>query len=248
MNNQFPNLNLKLVFCPPSLPPKNSQISDRKPSLSLTDFELMRNVQISASQFVNMRKTKSKELKIANLFMASSPKDIKPRCKKRGSIKKVKEKIEKSLDHNAEHLLIIPLSKKHETKNVFYGPQLQKEDHSSDNFSKFSALPDKHQLLICESSREIICFLPSLQHQNKVFGVRKQKKLKVILRKAINIRNNNAPKASNKRKVFCEKWCLFGKLYSLVRSLGTSYPLLHGLIFFLFLSNFFLYRTKVVCL
>jgi hypothetical protein len=175
------------------------------------DFELRRNVKISPSLFVNLEKTKSQELKVGTCIMAMSPKDIKTGFKNRGVISSMKLKFEKSMDHNEENLHVIPLSKMHDAENVFYTPDFSKEDNSSENFSKFAALPDKHQLLICATSREIICFIPSLQHQNIVFNIRKQEEMMTRLKWAMRIRNNNTPKKSKNRKVLCEKWSFFGK-------------------------------------
>jgi hypothetical protein len=71
-------------------------------------FEIVKNVTIKSTKFSKSQKI---ELRISDVILSTSPSEIKTGFKNRGTIKKIKLKLDCSKIHNESNLIVVPVSK-----------------------------------------------------------------------------------------------------------------------------------------
>ena len=178
-----------------------------------SDFEIMENVSVRATRFQCPNKSMSAILQTADLLMNIFPLDIKPPSVNKHYAKKLRKKIANAMQHNKDNMLVIEISRnKLDDAGFFCNPWSNKDDHCTVNYLKIVPLQANHQLFVCKDSREIVCFIPSIDHQNEVFDLDMQQRMMVHLKWASNNQDSNVNFKAKKRKVDCSSWTFFGGL------------------------------------
>ena len=119
------------------------------------------------------------------------------------------------ISENLKILIIDPVKEKSQ-RGCFYSSTDSDDCKSSELFTAFCQLPDKHQLAICSESKEMVFFLPSSRHQATYFPSKQQKKFRELLMRSMKTKPNNHNKHSKSRQVRCDKWIFYGKCRNLL--------------------------------
>ena len=189
-----------------------------------SDIRLSDKVTISPTSFLKTVKLDTDfqvSNAMANALFVTSPYQIK-RSKK--SFSRLVAGLKKSRSHNNEFLEVVVLPQREPTFNAsFYAPdaasaaseQVKNVNRcwsSTEDFLSVSQKAGKHQVFVCESSNEIIQFLPPIDHQDAVFPPKQNERLRLSLVNSLSKKaDQTGGKERKRRKLEADKWIFWGR-------------------------------------
>lgn len=174
---------------------------------------------------------------LAAALHCTSPFNVRM-CKRQ--LRKLKKDEKMSFDHNSKFLEMSSLNlvnSESSQRNVFFvhktclkeAAESNNPDsvwRSSEHFRTFTQKDDKHQVVTCAETGEIIFVLPARLHQREVLTPSLEEKAKLSLRNALILKKNQVNKTAKRRKTEAKKWIFWGKWINITFLLSyfASYP------------------------